>query len=66
MNELKNINAEELKVGMLLKSAYSLVKVEKVNVRAKTTQVFYSSLYDGYQSVKPWQFKNNEVVRIQN
>ena len=62
---METIKAEDLKKGMLLKSAYNYVEIVKVNVRNKTTQVFYKSTYDGYEAKKPWQFKNNEHVRIQ-
>ena len=62
--ELKSITANLLEKGMILKSAYNFVEVTKVLVRAKTTQVFYKSVYDGYESEKPWQFKNEELVRV--
>lgn len=59
------INAKDLKEGDLLSAAYNkFVEVIKVNVRAKTTQVFYKSTYDGYEAKYPWQFKNEETVTI--
>lgn len=61
---MKELIAKDLKEGMLLKSAYSFVSVVKVNVRKKTTQVFYSS--SGFVPSNPWQFKNDEIVHIKS
>ncbi|MCB0745533.1 MAG: hypothetical protein KDC67_16620 [Ignavibacteriae bacterium] len=61
---MTTIAAKELTVGMHLKSAYGFVEVVSVNVRNKTTQVFYKSTYDDYESKNPWQFKNDEQIRI--
>jgi len=63
----KKIEASELKKGDLISTAYDKFSVvDEVKIMPRTTKVFYSTFYDGYNNDKSlfWTFKNYEEIRI--
>ena len=61
---VKEVLCKDLQVGDHIRMVYSFVEITEVKVRAKTTKICYKSLYDGYESAYPLQFKNEDFQSV--